>query len=233
MAFGSCSSHGGIPALANLTNKQKIYDRSYHNSPTVVNPENNEPMPTSMVDGHRLSLPKFYDTVYKLSNIIGVDYFLPGCAPTPALIANAVMAILEGNLPPKGSVLSPDKSLCASCPRNETKPDDLSIKDLTRIIEIEADPEKCFLAQGLICMGPATRDGCEATCINGNMPCTGCFGPTSSCKDQGAKMIATLGGIIDGSNEKEVDQKIKNLADPAGTFYRYTLSDSLLGSKRK
>jgi F420-non-reducing hydrogenase small subunit len=232
VAFGSCSSHGGIPALANLTNKEKIFKRSYHNSPSVVNPEKTEPTESSKCNGFKLSLPEFYETVYKLSDVIEVDYYLPGCAPTPNLIAKAVISILEGKLPPKGSVLSPDKSLCNSCKRNESKPDDLNINELKRITEVEADPEKCFLAQGIICMGPATRDGCEATCIEGNMPCTGCFGPTSSCRDQGAKMIATLGGIINGYSENEVDEKIKNLLDPAGTFYRYTLSDSLLGSKK-
>lgn len=233
VAFGSCSSLGGIPALANLTSRRKIFDRSYHNSPTIVNPENIEPKMKASVDGHELKLPEFFKTVYKLNDVIDVDYYLPGCPPTPELIANAVTAILEGKLPPKGAILSPDKSLCTSCDRNETKPEDVTISKIKRVIDIEVDPEKCFLAQGIICMGPATRDGCGQSCINGNMPCTGCFGPTDSCRDQGAKMIATLGAILEGDDENAVDKVIEGIVDPAGTFYRYAMSASLLGGARK
>jgi len=233
VAFGSCSSLGGIPALANLTSRKKIFDRSYHNSPTVVNPEGIEPQTQSSVEGYELTLPEFFETVYKLSDVIDVDYYLPGCPPTPELIANAFTAILEGKLPAKGAILSHDKSLCSSCDRNETKPEDVAISEIKRVIDIEVDPEECFLAQGIICMGPATRDGCGQSCIKGNMPCTGCFGPTDSCRDQGAKMIATLGAILEGDDEETVEKVVDGVVDPAGTFYRYGMSASLLGGVRK
>lgn len=233
VAFGSCSSLGGIPALANLTSKEKIFNRSYHDSPTVINPEGVEPKTSSTVDGYELTLPEFYETVYKLDDVIDVDYYLPGCPPTPELIGNAVTAILEGKLPPKGAVLSPDKSLCGSCKRNDSKPEDVSMPEVMRVIDIKVDPEKCFLAQGIICMGPATRDGCGESCINGNMPCTGCFGPTDSCKDQGGKMIATLGGILEGEDDESAAKVLEGIVDPAGTFYRYGMSASLLGSARE
>jgi len=232
VAFGSCSSHGGIPALANLTSKEKIFRTCYLDSHSVVNPEGIIPEESSIVDGHELTLPEFYETVLKLNDVIEVDYYLPGCPPPANLIAEAIDAILKGDLPVKGSVLAPDKALCASCDRNETKPEDIEIGELKRITEVEADPEKCFLARGIICMGPATRDGCSYPCIKGNMPCTGCFGPTESCKDHGAKMIATLGGIISGDTPEAVEKSLNGMLDPAGTFYRYTLSDSLVGSKR-
>ena len=63
------------------------------------------------------------------------------------------------------------------------------------------------------------------------MPCTGCFGPLAD-GDQGARMLATLGGIID-AGPKEFPDAVRQFADPAGTFYRYSLSSSLLGSRRK
>jgi F420-non-reducing hydrogenase small subunit len=100
------------------------------------------------------------------------------------------------------------------------------------VTEVELDPETCFLAQGVICLGPATRDGCGETCIDGNMPCTGCLGPTDGARDQGAKMIAALGGILEGEDPESVDRATSGLVDAAGTFYRYGLSSSLLGRAR-
>jgi F420-non-reducing hydrogenase small subunit len=233
IAFGSCASLGGIPALANLTSKNNIFSTSYHDSPSVVNPEGTEPKTETSLDGHPLTLPSFYETVYKLDDVVDVDYYLPGCPPTPDLIANAVAAILEGKLPAKGAVLSPDKSLCSSCKRNESKPEHVAIGEIKRVTEVVIDPEKCFLAQGVVCMGPATREGCGTSCIEGNMPCTGCFGPTDSCRDQGGKMIATLGGILEGDDEDTVEKILEGVIDQAGSFYRYSMSGALLGSTRK
>jgi F420-non-reducing hydrogenase small subunit len=232
VAFGSCSSLGGVPSLGNLTNKTETFKRVYLDSPTNVNPDGALPDPEASLKGYNVELPEYYDSVYKLDDMIDVDYYLPGCAPTPKLIMASVLAILEGNLPEPGSVLLPDVALCASCDRNDSKPDNLKIAELKRIHEIVADPEICFLAQGVICMGPATRDGCEYLCINGNMPCSGCFGPVSDA-DQGAKMIGSLGGVLEGVEEETVREKVSQVVDPAGTFYRYSVSSSLLGGKRR
>jgi len=233
IAFGACSTHGGIPALANLTCKEQIFDRSYHNSPTVENPGGTEPMTCSTVDGYELTLPAFHETVRKLDDVVDVDYYMPGCPPTSDNLADAVQVILSGQLPEKGAILAPNKSLCGSCERNDSKPDSLVISEIKRVVDVELDPKTCFLTQGVICMGPATRDGCGVLCVDGNMPCTGCYGPTDETSDQGAKMIATLGGVLEGEDPAVIDKKLSRLNDPAGTFYRYTLSASLLGSARK
>ena len=233
VAFGACAVAGGIPALANLTNRRAIFDCSYHSAPSVDNPAGVEPKTRSTLDGIDLALPAFFDTVYKLDDVIEVDYYLPGCAPTSALVAGAVTAILEGKLPERGAVLAPNIALCASCDRNASKPDDVCIQEIRRVIDGPMDPETCFLAQGVVCMGPATRDGCGETCLSGNMPCTGCFGPTDGCVDQGAKMIATLGGIIAGDDEEAISKAMSGLVDPAGTFYRYGMAASLVGGARE
>lgn len=77
-------------------------------------------------------------------------------------------------------------------------------------------------------MGPATRGGCEALCVQGNMPCTGCFGPTSRVKDQGAKMLSSLASSVDAKEEEEIDLILAGIPDPVGSFYRYGLAKSLL-----
>ena len=71
----------------------------------------------------------------------------------------------------------------------------------------------------------------EAVCGNGNMPCTGCFGPTSKVKDHGAKILSALTSNIAFNNENEIDATLDSLVDPVGTFYRYGLANSLLRRK--
>jgi F420-non-reducing hydrogenase small subunit len=232
VAHGSCSHLGGIPGLGNFWNKETIFRRSYLTTPSTDNPEMVVPLEKSIVDGKELTLPSFFDTVYALDQVIDVDYYLPGCAPPRDLILNAVTAILEGKLPPKGSVLSPNKSLCDDCKRNESKPDKLTIKEIKRPWEIMLDPEKCFLAQGVICMGPATRSGCGERCIEANMPCRGCFGPTDQVYDQGAKFLSALASILDTNDEKEMNKIVESIVDPGGTFYRFSLPKSILQRTR-
>lgn len=232
VAHGSCSHLGGIPGLGNFWNKETIFRRAYQTTPSTDNPEGTVPLEKTEIDGKELYLPRFYDTVLSLDQVIDVDYYLPGCAPPRDLILNAITAILEGKLPAKGSVLSPNKSVCDECDRNETKPEKLSIKEIKRPWEVELDPEKCFLAQGVICMGPATRTGCGQRCIEANMPCRGCFGPTDQVYDQGAKFLSALASILDTNDEKEIEKIVETIVDPAGTFYRFSLPSSILRRRR-
>jgi len=232
VAHGSCSHLGGIPGLGNFWNKETIFRRSYFTTPSTDNPDKTVPQEKTEVDGYELYLPSFYDTVCSLDQVIDVDYYLPGCAPPRDLIWGAVQAILEGKLPPKGSVLSPNKSLCDDCDRNESKPEKLTIKEIKRPWEVELDPEKCFLAQGVICMGPATRTGCGERCIEANMPCRGCFGPTDQVYDQGAKFLSALASILDTDDEQEIEKIVETIVDPAGTFYRFSLPHSILRRRK-
>lgn len=237
VAFGSCAHLGGIPGLANFWTRDTIFQRAYKEVPTVENPEGITPQERTTVDVGELTLPEFYDTVKTLDQTIPVDYYLPGCAPPPDLILNAVTAILKGELPEKGAVLAPNIALCDTCPRLESKPEKLSIKEMKRPWQIKIDPEQCFLAQGLFCYGPATRSGCGETCIRANMPCRGCFGPVDGVLDQGAKALSMIASIL-GLDEEErmTEEDIKNLvdsfADPAGTFYRFSLPASPLRRRR-
>ena len=131
-------------------------------------------------------------------------------------------------MPPKGATIGPQKALCDTCPRNETKPDRLRIQEVKRIHEIEADPHTCFLAQGVICMGPAIRSGCGEACLNINMPCRGCFGPVEGVQDSGANFISAISTLLDAESDEEVESVIETLDDPAGYLYRFTLPSSIL-----
>jgi F420-non-reducing hydrogenase small subunit len=228
VAYGACSHLGGIPGLANLWSRESIFRAVYRDSPSTVNPEGTLPRELVSENGRDVRLPGFHDTVRALDQVVDVDYYVPGCAPTPGITLQAIRTLLSGELPPRGSVLSPDKALCLECPRRGSRPLELKLTAFKRPHEVLADEGTCLLAQGIPCMGPATRAGCEALCPAGNMPCTGCFGPTSRVRDQGAKMISAIASLVGGESEEEIDRILDSLPDPVGTFYRYGLPASRL-----
>jgi len=232
LAFGACACFGGTPGMANLRSKEDIFQWVYEDAPTVVNPRHNVPQTVTKVGDNELTLPEFYNQVYTLGQVIDVDYYLPGCPPPPNLIYNAISATLSGDLPPKGSTLAPQRALCDVCVRNKTKPERLAISEIKRIHELEADPDKCFLAQGIVCTGPATRAGCGEVCININMPCRGCFGPVEGVTDMGAKYLSAFASLIEAKTEEERKEIIDRLKDPAGYFYRFTTASSILKKRR-
>ncbi len=228
IAFGSCAHMGGIPGLANLHDRETIFEKVYQQVPSLTNPANVKPQSELKVSEGTLTLPVFWDTVKALDQVVEVDYYLPGCPPPVSLIQGALTAILENKLPPKGAVLAPDVTLCNDCPRKESKPEKLLIDEFKRPHEIMVDAEKCLLAQGLLCMGPATRSGCDAACVSANMPCTGCLGPTSKVRDYGGKALSAIASSLESNDEKEIAEKMEKIADPVGTFYRYSLPWSFL-----
>jgi F420-non-reducing hydrogenase small subunit len=232
LAFGSCSHLGGIPGLANLFERESILHSVCCESPSTVNEDGVLPRLYYKDNGHAVGLPGFYQTVRTLSQAVDVDYFVPGCPPTARILRSALQTLLSGELPPRGTVLAPDHALCEECPRRDSKPETLSLSQFKRPQEVIIDEEKCLLAQGLLCMGPATRGGCEAPCVQGNMPCTGCCGPTSRVRDQGAKILSSLASLVESKEEAEIDHALATIPDPVGSFYRYSLPSSLLRRKK-
>lgn len=259
IAFGACACFGGIPGLANLTSKDEIFETVYQDTPSTCNPNFVRPKEKTIVPGtehkkgllekllgskerttgYELTLPAFYDEVFFLNEKVEVDYYLPGCPPTTDLVRAVVTALAEGNLPPKGSVIGGTKTLCDECQKEtgREKKKRRSVERIYRPHEIKADPTKCLLDQGIICLGPATRSGCGAKCIKANMPCQGCMGPTQATIDQGAGYASMLHSILGldeerGLSEEDTRSLIGQIKDPIGTFYRFTLPKSLIKKRR-
>ncbi len=232
VAFGSCAHEGCIPGLANLHDSKEILAHVYLKEKSVINPERTIPQPETKVKEGTLEIPEFYDTVKTLAQTVEVDYYLPGCPPPVKLIANAIDAIAKNELPPKGSVLAPLKAVCDECPR---KRENKKITKIYRVHEKAPEPEKCLLEQGILCMGPATRSGCGAQCLQVDMPCTGCGGAAPNMPELGAGMITALAAIL-GYDEKDLSQEnveklMSQIKDPVGTFYMYSLPASILRRK--
>lgn len=230
-AFGSCASEGCIPGLANFTTKEAIMRYAYEQSPSTDNPNKIRPVPETKVPEGIITIPNLWNTVRTLDQVVDVDYIIPGCPPQSNQIAAVVTAVIDilangKPLPPKGTVLgASDKSCCDECPRERNVK---KIKKFIRPFDIIPDPNLCLMEQGIVCCGPATRSGCGAKCVKAGVPCRGCYGLPANIRDQGAKMITALASVIDSTDPAEIDRIIATIPDPVGTFYRFSLPESLL-----
>ncbi|HXR07719.1 MAG TPA: F420-nonreducing hydrogenase, partial [Candidatus Acidoferrum sp.] len=117
IAYGACAQLGGIPSLANQFSREQLLRYVYEETPTIANDAKTRPQSSVKNNGHTLELPEFHNVVRALDQVVEVDYYVPGCPPTPKITQAAIGALLEGKLPPKGSVLAPDFALCQQCPR--------------------------------------------------------------------------------------------------------------------
>jgi len=230
IAYGSCAHQGGIPGLANLSNRQLVFERVYLETPSTDNADKVLPQTSYKVPEGELTLPEFYDTVSSLGQTVDVDYVIPGCPPEEKTTWLALEALIEGKLPPKGTVITHNsKAVCDDCP---LKRDVKKITKIYRTFEIIPEPEICLLEQGLLCAGIATRGGCGAPCPQANMPCTGCYGPVAGVTDQGAHFLSAVASVIDSNDPEEIQRIVADIHDSVGTFYRYSLGDSLLRRAR-
>ena len=226
VAFGICASHGGIPGLANGTSLAELGEQVYRRSPSTDAGEPPRPR-TTIAPGIELTLPELLPKHTALHRVVPVDYFIPGCPPEGAQVWAVLQAVLAGDLPPRGAILGAgQKSVCDECtlPKKQQ-----AITAFRRPHQAVPEPEWCLLEQGFICMGPATRSGCQARCPGVAMPCRGCYGPAGDSVDQGAAMIGALGGLLAAESESEVRAAVDTIVDPLGTLYRFTLAESQLG----
>jgi F420-non-reducing hydrogenase small subunit len=232
IAYGSCAHMGGIPGLANMSTRQEIFDRVYVQTESTVNPGGTFPQILVDVDEGHLHLPSFYNDVKALDQVVCVDYYMPGCPPQTERLLEVFMAVAgHKDLPPRRSVIGAlDKAQCDECTRKRSENKRITI--FKRPFEIEDDGETCFLEQGVICMGPATRGGCGYRCIEGNAPCRGCYGPSPDVLDPGAKMMSAIGTMIDSDDASEIERITEGVIDPAGTFYRFSMPSAIIRRKQ-
>jgi F420-non-reducing hydrogenase small subunit len=217
IAMGSCAAYGGIPALANQFQVDEIYQRVFQGNSTT------EPGPTPSGD-----VPALLDRVYALDEVVKVDLKLPGCPTTPDMFAGAVLHLLNGS----PFELS-NKSVCDECPTVREKK---AVGELKRPLEpVEGVGEpletvRCFMEQGFLCQGPATRGGCGGMnggaprCISAYMPCRGCFGPLSDSANPMVDMMGALSSI--GLNPRQIP-------DRAAQFNRFSGAGRLRPVRRR
>ncbi len=231
VAFGSCATEGCIPGLGNLHNRQAIFDNTYQETFSTENPDHIRPQTETPVPEGTLHLPVFYETLKTLDQTVKVDYYLPGCPPESPKIWEALEAIVSGKLPPPGTVIGANTTVCDSCPRTRSEK---KIKEFKRTWEVIPDDKTCLLEQGILCCGIATRGGCGALCPQVNSPCIGCYGPNDGVEDYGARLLSALASVIDSQDPDEIEAIIqKGTPDPVGSFYRFSLAGSQLRRSKR
>jgi len=234
VAFGSCACEGGFPALSNLTTREETL-RTAFSTVSTDNPQNILPQPSYAVPEGELVIPHMYSVVRPLDQAVPVDYYMPGCPPESEQIAAVVELVIkalkgEATLPAAGSVIGAGHStVCDECTRtrNEKK-----ITAFTRIQDFRPDPTLCLLEQGLLCNGPATRNGCSARCPIAGVPCVGCYGPTDGARDFGGRLMSGVASVIDSTDPQEIERILDGIPDPVGSFYHTNLAGSLLQASK-
>ncbi len=232
IALGACAQGGGVPGLANMYTREEIMRRVYIESESTENKDGIVPLEHSTAGpGYDLELPRLYNVVKTLSQVVDVDYTIPGCPPASLQIYSALGLIWDDMLPKKGAVIGAgDRALCEECPRKKSEK---TITHIYRTHEKLPDAETCFLEQGFICLGPATRSGCGSRCIKSWTPCRGCYGPLDDVADQGIKMLSALASVIEPKEEAAINAVLDSVVDPLRTFHRFSLASSMLRRRKE
>lgn len=234
VAFGQCSTSGGVIGLGNTFNRDEMINWVYTEAPSIINPDSGKIIPQLeyvINDEIKLTLPRLTEYVHSIDEYITVDYYLPGCPPPVPIVIDAIVAIKENKLPPKGSYIGTNKSVCETCPKTRNERREITITEFKRPHEInpsELNENQCLLEQGIICMGPVTRGSCNGACLDVNMPCRGCLGNTPDTRDPAAKMISVISQFSANMSEKEIQKLLETMVDPVGTFYRFSFPKGLI-----
>jgi len=83
---GDCAIMGGIPAMRNHIPLEECFNEAYISGPTVYNPSGKVP--------NDPEIPLILDRVYPCSEVVKIDYSLPGCPPPADTLWAALTALL-------------------------------------------------------------------------------------------------------------------------------------------
>jgi NAD-reducing hydrogenase small subunit len=89
ISVGACAIWGGVPAMRNMVDLKDCLAEAYVNSPTAV--AGAEPV----VPFHK-ELPILTTRVYPCHEVVKMDYFIPGCPPSPDAIFKVFDDLING-----------------------------------------------------------------------------------------------------------------------------------------
>ncbi len=88
IAFGECAIMGGIPAMRNFVPLKECLEEAYIHGLTSE-------IGANIIPNHE-DIPKLLNNVYPCTEIVKIDYFIPGCPPNANHIWKVVKSILLG-----------------------------------------------------------------------------------------------------------------------------------------
>jgi F420-non-reducing hydrogenase small subunit len=208
VALGTCACHGGVQGLADMFSEERLMRRRFGAGASFE------------------GAPQEVGRLLPLDSYVKVDAFLPGCPPPVELLKSFLDFAVSGTLPSREG-----SSVCSECMASGIP---LPQPGPRRMTEAEPVAGKCLLEQGFLCMGPFTRDGCGAVCVNEyGVPCAGCRGPSDAVLKGGGQdpQSETLRRLVraTGKNLREIQQAVR---DPAHTFFKYCMAEPLLRRRR-
>jgi F420-non-reducing hydrogenase small subunit len=234
VALGSCAQEGCIPGLANLSSRRQILDTAF-STDSADNPDGLRPIYDYHAPEGDLDLPAFEPVLRTLSQVVSVDYTIPGCPPESEQVWAALTVLMgalsgTGPTPPPGNLGAGVSTVCDQCPRAR------NVKKIDHFVRIQEvlhfEDALCLLEQGLPCNGPATSDGCGALCPRVGAACIGCYGPAAGVSDYGARLLSAFASVIDANDPAAIERILDGLPDPVGQFYRFGLAGSTLRASR-
>ncbi len=199
IGLGTCTLLGGVSCLDELSNVD--YGKRFNKGHARSN----------MTEG------------IILKDLIKFDYAIKGCPVTSKDIEEFFNYIENGF---ETDEVQDNHNLCYECPRNfdlnniyneniADENSEFAFEEVSKIrhqhfYETEVTEEgKCFIEQGIACLGLVTDLGCDAKCIKANVPCQGCRGSEQELIDRGVKLVNSLSLLLPTSDLKVLFNSIE------------------------